>query len=171
MYRQNDYDVSNWAGKEIDVTTDNKYNKNIEQYKERTALDSYVDVTNLKDYVKVIINKYMKGNIVEVPSGAVIWQYCSLEKWRAYGDNGQAKFESGEGISGFPGHRPSLETRSPSNDNPFFNTTIQGASRKQNKLSKSSLSSASEGTVTEKEESNSLTTDVTMSIKDETGLS
>lgn len=166
MYRQNDYDVSNWAGKEIDVTTRNNYNENIEQYEAGTALDSYVDVTNLKDYVKVIINKYMKGNIVEVPSGAVIWQYCSLDKWRAYGDNGQADFDSG-----YPGHRPSLETRSPDNENPFFNTTIQGASRKQNKLSKSSLSSASEGTVTEKEESDSLTTDVTMTIKDETGLS
>lgn len=166
MYRQNDYDVSNWAGKEIDVTTRNGYNENIEQYGAGTALDTYVDVTNLKDYVKVIINKYMKGNIVEVPSGAVIWQYCSLDKWRAFGDNGQANFDSG-----YPGHRPSLETRSPSNDNPFFNTTIQGACRKQNKLSKSSLSSASDGTVTEKEESDSLTTDVTMAIKDETGLS
>lgn len=73
MYRQNDYDISNWAGKEIDVTTRNNYNEKIEQYEEGTALDSYVDVTNLKDYVKVIINKYMKGNIVEVPSGAIIW--------------------------------------------------------------------------------------------------
>jgi hypothetical protein len=65
--------VSNWADKEIEIGTENKYNEFITQYPAETALDTYVDVTNLKDYVKVIINKYMKGNIIEVPSGAVIW--------------------------------------------------------------------------------------------------
>lgn len=169
MYRQNDYDVSNWAGKQIDIGTENKYNEFIPQYPAETALDAYVDVTNLKDYVKVIINKYMKGNIVEVPSGAVIWQYCSLDKWRAYGDDGRADFSS---EAGYPGHRPSLETRVVDNRNPFFNTTIQGACKKQNKLSKSSLSDAGVGTQTEtEEESDSLTTDVTMTITDQTGLS
>jgi hypothetical protein len=73
--------------------------------------------------------------------------------------------------AGYPGHRPSLETRVIDNKNPFFNTTIQGACKKQNKLSKSSLSDASVGTQTETEESDSLTTDVTMTIKDESGLS
>ena len=166
MYRQNDYDVSNWAGKEIEIGTENKYNEFIEKYPAGTALDSYVNVTNLKDYVKVIINKYMKGNTVEVPSGAVIWQYCSLNKWRAYGDTGRANFKNN---LDYPGHRPALETRSPSNDNPFYNTTIQGACRKQNKLSKSSLSTSNVGT--QSTESDSSSSEVIMTLTDDSGLS
>lgn len=32
-----------------------------------------VDVVNLKQYVKKMVEKFMKGNVVEVPTGAVIW--------------------------------------------------------------------------------------------------
>ena len=34
---------------------------------------SKVDVVNLKNYVRKMIGKFMKGNVVEVPTGAVIW--------------------------------------------------------------------------------------------------
>lgn len=59
------------------------------------VFDSYVDVVNLKNYVKEKITKYVGSNVSEVPSGTIVYQYVSLDKW--YGvteDEGQA------------GHRP-----------------------------------------------------------------
>ena len=32
-----------------------------------------VDIVNLKEYVKKLISKFKKGNVIEVPTGAVIW--------------------------------------------------------------------------------------------------
>lgn len=97
---------------------------------------SKVDVVNLKNYVRKMIDKFMKGNVVEVPTGAVIWQYCSLDKWRA-----EKESADGDGIdmgnNGYPGHRPPMQQRQYSlqHINPFYNTTIQGACRKQTYLS------------------------------------
>ena len=85
-----------------------------------------------------MVEKFMKGNVVEVPTGAVIWQYCSLDKWRAETetyDGNDIDLVSG---SGFPGHRPSMQIRENSSyesTNPFFNTLVQGACRKQTYLS------------------------------------
>lgn len=97
-----------------------------------------VDVVNLKKYVKKMIDKFMRGNVIEVPSGAVIWQYCSLDKWRAETENVEGNSINLEGGAGFPGHRPSMEMRENHNSessNPFYNTLIQGACRKQTYLS------------------------------------
>lgn len=100
---------------------------------------SKVDVVNLKNYVRKMIDKFMKGNVVEVPTGAVIWQYCSLDKWRA--EKESANGDSIDmGQTGYPGHRPPMQQRQYSlqHVNPFYNTTIQGACRKQTYLSGSS---------------------------------
>ena len=166
MYRQNDYDLNNWAGKTFTITSDNKWNTSLPQYNEGDILDTTVDITNLKEYVKTLIAKYMKGNTVEVPSGAVIWQYCSLEKWRADGENGTAE-KLGDG--GYPGHRPSLQQKENKDNNPFFTSTIQGASRKQNKLSKSIIGASTSNDST-KETSSSIADNDSMTLNDDSGL-
>lgn len=47
------------------------------------VVDSIVDIVNLKDYVKEKLNQFIETNVVEVPTGMVIWQYVSLKKWYA----------------------------------------------------------------------------------------
>lgn len=150
MFRQNDFDCDNYTKPK----TVSKYNGYGNDYNEqicaidKTTLDdngnvinkvpfrdSIVDVTNLKDYVKKIILKYMKGNIVEVPSGAVIWQYCSLEKWRAHNESPQGD-STVIGDGGYPGHRPPLQIKETQTNNIFGATTIQGVSKKINRLKK-----------------------------------
>ena len=99
---------------------------------------SKVDVVNLKKYVKKMIEKFMRGNVIEVPSGAVIWQYCSLDKWRAETENADGNSIDLQNGAGFPGHRPSMQIRENltyETANPFFNTLVQGACRKQTYLS------------------------------------
>jgi hypothetical protein len=109
--------------------------------------DSIVDMVNLKDYVKKMILKYMKGNIVEVPTGAVIWQYCSLEKWRAHNESSASEVtELGEG--GYPGHRPSLQIRETQARNVFGASTIQGVCRKINRLKRTSTNQIDKTTLT-----------------------
>lgn len=53
----------------------------------------------------------MKGNVVEVPTGMVIWQYCSLDKWRAENETVYGNSINMENKTGFPGHRPSMQMR------------------------------------------------------------
>lgn len=99
---------------------------------------SKVDIINLKKYVKKLIDKFMKGNVVEVPSGMVIWQYCSLDKWRAESETAYGNSINLENKTGFPGHRPSMQMRenqTKDSANPFFDTLVQGACRKQTYLS------------------------------------
>lgn len=98
-----------------------------------------VDIVNLKEYVKKLISKFKKGNVIEVPTGAVIWQYCSLDKWRAETETVDGNSIELVAGTGFPGHRPSMQMRENSSSNnkgnPFFNTLVQGACRKQTYIS------------------------------------
>lgn len=113
-------------------------------YNKGQVLDCNADFVNLTDYVLNIIKKYSKDNIVEVPSGTVIHQFCSLKKWRAYGDGGDdTPLNFRQGALSFTGHRPTLENRTPminskgeknENGNLFFNSTLQGASKKINHI-------------------------------------
>jgi hypothetical protein len=95
-------------------------------------------MVNFKDYIKKSIRKFTGNNVTEVPSGTVIWQYCSLDKWRAIDIDG-----TGNDITStsFPGHRPLLEYRTRTSEESgiptetlFYSNTIQGASRKENRL-------------------------------------
>ena len=45
----------------------------------------FTDFVNINDYIKDKLNKYLKGNVMEVPSGAVIYHACSLATWRSDG--------------------------------------------------------------------------------------
>lgn len=121
------------------------YNKNfVTDYNLGQILDCHADVENIVDYVKLVIEKYLRGNIIEVPTGTVIWQYCSLDKWRAYKDDGMG-VPLGHLSPISPGNRPTLETRAesqrddrgndiPNTVKPFYNSVIQGACRKINRL-------------------------------------
>ena len=164
MYRQNDWDCHNYNAQEkftIKTTGEYEnsitYNRDLVQkysglkqndvfYKKGQVLDCNVDVVNLREYVLDVIKKFSQDNIIEVPSGTVIWQYCSLEKWRAYGDIGTGDGFNKE-LSIYSGHRPSLENRNPIKsdnmdevkkmnkaNNVFQNSTIQGASKKINHI-------------------------------------
>ena len=42
----------------------------------------FTDFVNIEDYIKEKLNKFMKGNVMEVPSGTVIYHACSLSTWR-----------------------------------------------------------------------------------------
>lgn len=142
MYRQDDYDTNNWSGNSLPSNyTKNDWNEKINAHSSGKVLDTFVDITNLKEYVKNIISKYTKGNTVEVPSGSVIWQYCSLDKWRAFGDKGDiADLNSG---SCYIGHRPTLQKKEKGDDSgDFFTSTIQGVCKKQNKISKTEKSNS-----------------------------
>ena len=65
------------------------FQDNIDEHNLKTnkTIDSFVDVINLKEYVKDKLTQYLKGNIVEVPTGTIINQYIDLKKWYCIGNN------------------------------------------------------------------------------------
>lgn len=150
MYRQDDFDYDNYYAKSSNPQITKNYsisnypdsseynNKKITSYKQGDLIDCNVDTTNIKKYILSALEKFSNGNIIEVPSGAVIWQYCSLDKWRSIGDDGTGSEFFFDGSS--PGHRPIMQIRNESrggNGNasfPFYSSTIQGACKKYNKL-------------------------------------
>jgi hypothetical protein len=52
-----------------------------------------------------VVQKYLGSQLVEVPTGTIINQFCSLQKWYAYPDDG-TKDDLTD--SSFPGHRPAM---------------------------------------------------------------
>ena len=65
MFRQDDY-------------------RNVKDYTNVNGVKHYfTDFVNINDYIKEKLNKYLKGNIMEVPSGTVIYHACSLNTWRS----------------------------------------------------------------------------------------
>lgn len=44
-------------------------------------IDCYVSVKNLKDYADHTFATYLGYNTAEIPTGSIIWQYSSLDKW------------------------------------------------------------------------------------------
>ena len=153
MYRQDDYDCHNYnyeiVGKSAndsnvrgnDIVFQQVPNKN-------TQIDCTAGIVNLKEYVSKIIGKFLNSSLVEVPTGTIINQYCSLDKWYAAPDDGTVD-DLIEGSS-YPGHRPAMmskrdvgmlpstqETTSSDQNtyrNAFIQSSILGASKKINKL-------------------------------------
>lgn len=85
------------------------------------------ELIDLADYVKDRIDKYIKSNAVQVPTGSVIWEYVSLWNYYAMGDTG-FKAEINDNDLGTPdknlefgGHRPKL-TSVGTTTYPFKNT-------------------------------------------------
>lgn len=77
-----------------------------------SSIDSVVEPSDLKKYVSDRVKKLLKTEIVEVPTGTITWQYCSLEKWK-----GNEK-----------GNRPAMGNDSQTEQ--FSQTKIYGAVKK-----------------------------------------
>ena len=112
--------------KDYDVFMYNQDNYQIQD----NIKDCFVTTVNLRDYIKEKIRLYLDNNVVEVPSGAVIWQYCSLDKWYA----SMAAGDSTDLKGGFPGHRPPMNIRNHASYHQFYDTLIQGACKNVNHL-------------------------------------
>lgn len=92
------------------------------------------DIVNLKEYVSKMISTFLKGNVVQVPTGSIINQFCSLEKWYALDDK---KSEDDISQNCYIGHRPAMRYRSKSGVsgiNNFQSSTVQGVCKKINRL-------------------------------------
>ena len=150
MYRQDDWDCENFDYTNKVIKQDDKEHRGnakvLSNYEIKDAiaypisktLDCNVGITNLKEYVFDKIQKYMNNAIIEVPTGTIINQYCSIEKWYAPNETG-----TGDKIkekSSYPGHRPSMMGKrivggsTSENDDTFIESTIMGASKKINRL-------------------------------------
>lgn len=142
-YCQENYNFDNYNYNYSHDLTDNHYNKNYNggYVKEHTSIDAEVDIINLKDYVKDIIKKFMSSNVVEVPTGTVIYQYISPEKWYGIGDTGNGDILS---KTCMVGHRPTMQQRNYETDviisedgnkgTKWSSSTLQGVSYKTNRL-------------------------------------
>lgn len=143
VYSQENYNVENFEHEYATQDNEIEYNS-FSNVKKHSQIDAEVDVVNLKEYVKDIIKKFMKSNVVEVPTGTVIHQYISPEKWYAHGDRGTGSVLNN--IDCFVGHRPSMQLRNydvsskeimanmEEEINRWNSTTNQGASVKSNRL-------------------------------------
>lgn len=80
----------------------------------------FTDFVNIEDYIKDKLNKYLKGNIMEVPSGTVIYHACSLDTWRSP----MTEYDKG----------PAMQQRGKN-----YPWSIQGACKKINKDDKDKL--------------------------------
>lgn len=171
MYKQDDFDYDNYYFKtKIEETPSNNdltvrgNSIVLNNYKEssdttnitwesaKKVIDCNVGIINLKGYVQELIEKYLESSLVEVPTGTVINQFCTLEKWYAYPDDGTKDVmldDSSELLgSSFPGHRPAMMSKrdvgmlaqtDPNNSkvdikNAFVQSTILGACKDINKL-------------------------------------
>lgn len=92
------YQNTNGSIKDYDALVHFQDNIDDHNLKTNKVIDSIVDVVNLKDYVKEKLNLYLGNNVVEVPTGMVIWQYVDLAKWYCIG---QTATSSGDPYKGF----------------------------------------------------------------------
>ena len=145
MYKQDDWDYDNWQTNKPSNFTDHIPVQE-QGYNDKEMLDCHVDIVNLKDYIKTKINDYLNGNVKEVPSGTVLWQYCSLKKWYARSIDPN----DGSSYKNYAGNRPAMMLRQESSDEKFFNTLIQGACKKINHL----INESTNNSITEEKEEN-----------------
>ena len=99
------------------------------------TVDSIVDIVNLKDYVKEKLNLFLGNNIVEVPTGMVIWQYVDLRKWYCSGSSftGSSSAGTTKKVDNFMGNNPPMgriEEKDVQDTNNYSPTIYQGVVRK-----------------------------------------
>lgn len=75
-----------------------------------TERHNTVKLKNLRDYVSDKVESYIKFNTTEVPTGAIIWQYCDLAKWYCSINDGVDDSEYWQGF------RPALGNIEPGTD-------------------------------------------------------
>lgn len=78
--------ITNQDIKNYDALVHFQDNIDWNNYKQNKTIDSFVDVVNLKDYIKSKVNKWLGNNTVEVPTGQIQQQYIDLKKWYNYGN-------------------------------------------------------------------------------------
>lgn len=54
---------------------------NLKKNNSKINKDCIVKVNNLENYVNDKLKQYIDYNTSELPSGTIVWQYCSLNKW------------------------------------------------------------------------------------------
>ena len=136
MYQQDDYDVDNYEyqtkieinGNSLDILKKEFGNENYVIEKNK-IIDANVGIVNLKEYVTKMVEQYTNSNLAEVPTGAIINQFCSLDKWYATQDGGTGEYSEGN----FAGHRPPMMSKS-NYTNPFAASTYLGVSKNINRL-------------------------------------
>lgn len=121
--------ITNNNVQDYDVLMHNQNDYDSHNYEENGVLDSFVDVANLKTYVKERISQYVSSNVSEVPPGTVMFQYINLNKWYGLTLDEDSKNED-EGASG---HRPPMGRADYVGD--FKSTLYQNVSKKINQLS------------------------------------
>lgn len=97
IYNQESYT----SNKIVETNTDLEGNTSI-NIVPPTEKHCIVKITNLKDYVLDKVSSYIKYNTTEIPTGTIINQFCSLDKWYCRVNN---SFEDSEEWQGF---RPAL---------------------------------------------------------------
>ena len=75
------YQSSANTSKKYDAILYNQENYRSKVANGTTHIDCYVDVGNLRDLCDKKINEFLSGNASELPSGTILWQYCSIDKW------------------------------------------------------------------------------------------
>ena len=105
------------------------YQDNIDKHNLDTnkVIDSIVDVVNLKDYVKEKLNLYLGNNVVEVPTGMIIWQYVDLSRWFCLSQSYSVDEDPFKGINPPMGI---VEDKDIQDYNNFTPTVYQGVVRK-----------------------------------------
>lgn len=72
----------------------------------KTTLDCHVELKNLETLVQERISNFINNNSTPVPTGTIISQFCSLDKWFCY-DEASSGFDD---FSNWQGFRPSMSS-------------------------------------------------------------
>lgn len=75
------YQSSAKTSKKYDAILYNQENYRHNEVNGVTNIDCYVDVSNLRELCDKKISEFLSGNASELPSGTILWQYCSIDKW------------------------------------------------------------------------------------------
>ena len=66
--------------------------------------DCFIELTNLKEYIEEKVNHYLGANTAQVPTGTIINQYSSLDKWFCSTSTGC------DDINSWQGFRPAMRS-------------------------------------------------------------
>lgn len=102
---------------------------NQENYKKKDLKkDCFINLINLRDYVNEKVNRYINNKLLQVPTGTIINQFSSLDKWFCYSSNGPDDFND------WQGYRPSMQTKLGNANYAYWNLTSNRAIYSDNYL-------------------------------------
>ena len=68
--------------------------------------DAILSKINLRDYIETKFKKYLENSIAQVPTGTIINQYCSYEKWCCFNPSSESAWPPD--VLGWQGFRPNM---------------------------------------------------------------